>query len=107
MRITSHAQINAVSVVDPRPTVEQVLSLAPLLTRMFTTLSGTGNDFDIALIPNTQSVTDSLTHNVTVVVDDGKTVRFEGYSSLPMPLQLAGLETYAYLIAVQLFSFAF
>ena len=93
-------------VTDPRPTVQSILSMSPFLVQMVSQFSG-GTNFDVSLIPNSQSVTDPIHENVTVVVDDGKTIRYEGYASLPMPLQLTGLEAYAYIGIFSFVGFAF
>ncbi len=92
------AKVTGLSVHDPRPGVEQILSIAPILVKTITGFSGTGGDFDVGLIPPAQAVTERLTHNVTVVVDDGETVRWEGYASAPLPSQFTGLDSYALLI---------
>ena len=54
-----------------------------------------------------QTVTERLTHNVSIAVDDGKSLRFEGYSSLPMPLHITGLETSVFLGAFSFLRVAF
>lgn len=100
------ARMTGLYVTDPRPTAQSVLSMSPFLVQMVSQFSG-GTDFDISLIPNSQSVTDPLHENVTVVVDDGKTIRYEGYASLPLPLQLTGIEAYAYIGVFSYLSFAF
>jgi hypothetical protein len=97
------AKITAISVVDPRPGLAEILSLAPILVKTITSFSGAGGDFNIGLIPPAQPATERLTHNVTVIVDDGQTVRWEGYASLPLPLQFTGLDMYGY---IAFFSFA-
>jgi len=98
------ARLSSIFVSDPRPTVETILSLAPFFVKLITSFSGAASDFDISLIPHAQSVTELLTHNVSVVVDDGTSVRIESYSSMPMPIQLSGLETYAYAIGLSFFA---
>src|SRR5207247_526516 len=64
----------AVSVSDPRPTMQQLLSLAPLIggaVRSFVPES----KFDVGSIPNGHEVVRHLYRNVTVVNDDGKVLR--------------------------------
>ena len=103
----ANARITAVSVSDPRPTVRQILSVTPLLVKAITGFSGSGSDFDISVIPNSQTVTERLTHNVSIAVDDGKSVRFEGYSSLPLPLHITGLEYFLFLGSFSFLRLAF
>ena len=92
-------RVTGISVVDPRPTIEQILTFAPLMTKAITSFSGSG-DFDVSLIPNTQSVNERLTQNVSVAIDDGRQLRIEGYSSIPMPFQVTGLEIYLFATAI-------
>lgn len=92
-----------VAVSDPRPGVKQLLSLSPLLISFIRNFGGELGDFDISLIPNSQAVTERLSESVTVAVDDGDGVRIEGYSTLPFPAQLTGIDVYGYFA---LFSFA-
>ncbi len=101
------AKITGYSVTDPRPTMRSVLSISPFLVKVITSISGAGGNFDVSLIPNSQTVTDPLTHNVSVVVDDGKSVRFEGYSSLPIPFQVTGLESFVFFGAFSFLRLAF
>ena len=101
------AKITGISVSDPRPTMRSLLSISPILVKTITGFSGAGANFDVSLIPNAQTVTDPLTHNVSVVVDDGKSVRFEGYSSLPLPFQVTGLESYVFIGAFSVLGLAF
>lgn len=101
------AKITTLSVIDPRPTIVQILSFSPFVVKLITNLSGMGNDFDVSLIPNALTVRKRLTHNVSVGIDQGTSIRVESYSSFPMPLQLSGLEPYIYLSAFSALSFAF
>jgi hypothetical protein len=92
----------SVSVSDPRPTVRQLLSLAPLVggaVRSFVPEA----KFDVGALPNTHEVARHLFPNVSVVSDDGRTVRLETRSSVVLPLELSGLDTYA---VFSLFAFA-
>lgn len=93
----SPARVTAVSVSDPRPGLRQILSVAPLfvaLTRSFA--GGGGGEFDMSLIPNAQALTEPLGENVSVVVDNGKTIRIESYATFPVLLPLSGIDTYAF-----------
>ena len=87
----------SVSVSDPRPSVKQILALAPLIgggVRSFFPDS----KFDVGLIPNSHEVCKHLFPNVSVVADDGKVVRIHTRASLGLPFDVAGLD--AYVIAV-------
>ena len=101
------ARIIGINVSDPRPALAEALSLAPFVTQMIYSFTGATADFDIAVIPNAQSTTERLSHNVSVIVDDGKSVRIEGYSSLPVPAQLNGISSYLYISAFSFLRFTF
>jgi hypothetical protein len=83
----------SVSVSDPRPTVKQLLSIAPLLAAL-------GNSFlpeakiDVGSLPNAHEATKHLFPNVSVIHDDGKTFRQETRASLALPFDAAGLDLY-------------
>ncbi|MBM4072893.1 MAG: hypothetical protein FJ271_28790 [Planctomycetes bacterium] len=77
-----------ISVSDPRPSLKLVLSLAPTLVSFLnsmTTFVAPGTQFDVNLIPNAHEATRHLFPNITVITDDGKRVRVETKSSLPLP----------------------
>ena len=83
----------SVSVSDPRPSVKQILALAPLVggaVRSFLPDS----KFDVGLIPNSHEVCKHLFPNVTVIADDGKVVRIHTRASLGLPFDVAGLDAY-------------
>ena len=83
----------SVSVSDPRPSVKQILALAPLVgggVRSFFPDS----KFDVGLIPNSHEVCKHLFPNVSVVADDGKVVRIHTRASLGLPFDVAGLDAY-------------
>jgi hypothetical protein len=73
--------------------MKQLLSLAPLLAAL-------GNSFlpeariDVASLPNAHEATKHLFPNVSVVHDDGKTLRQETRASLALPFDAAGLDLY-------------
>ncbi len=69
---------------DPRPFIKFGLSFAPLLGSIMN--SSFGEKYDNRLIPNTQSIVEPLYPNVSIVCDDGRRVRFDGYKSAPFPL---------------------
>jgi hypothetical protein len=96
----------SISWSDPRPSVTQLLSIAPLIGGAVASFAPQV-DFDVSTVPNAQEVTRHLFPNVTVTTDDGKTLRSETRASLSLPFDLAGLDTYAILGLVSAFgSFA-
>jgi hypothetical protein len=96
-------QFLSVSWSDPRPGLGQLLSLGPLLGGLYKSIDPEST-FEPGTIPNAQEVTRHLFPNVAVFVDDGKTLRFESRDSLALPLEIAGVDTYALLF---LFAAAF
>jgi hypothetical protein len=98
----------SISYDDPRPTVKEVLSIAPLI-------AGTANSFtpdskfEVGSLPNAQEATEHLFPNVSVTSDDGKTLRLETRASLALPVDVTGLDTYVLfgLFTVGRFAFAF
>jgi len=69
---------------DPRPAIKFALSFAPLIgSYLANTNSG---KFDNSMIPNTQSVVEPLYPSVSILVDDGESLRLDGYKSAPFPL---------------------
>lgn len=83
----------SISFSDPRPTIKTMLSLAPLaaaaISSAFPDLK-----FEASMLPNAQEATQHLFWNVSVVSDDGKTMRMETRASLDLPLELTGIESY-------------
>ncbi len=93
----------SVSVSDPRPTLKQVLSIAPLVGAAVNGFTK-ANYIDVGLMPNAQEATHHLFPNVSVSSDDGKVLRLETRASLALPIDVTGLDTYAAVFAV--FGFA-
>jgi hypothetical protein len=89
-------QFVSISYSDPRPTMKQLLSIAPLLGGLAASLSPELN-LDVGSLPNAQEVTRHLFPNVAVTTDDGTTLRHESRGSLTLPLELAGLDSYGFL----------
>jgi hypothetical protein len=75
------------SETDPRPNVKFLLSLAPLLGGVINAQIP-GGQFNPAMIPNAHNVTRPLFPNVTLVMDDGPSIRWETHASLPVPCDL-------------------
>ena len=83
----------SISYSDPRPSVKEILSIAPLV-------AGTANSFtpdskfEVGSLPNAQEATRHLFPNVSVTTDDGKTLRLETRASLQLPFDVTGLDAY-------------
>jgi hypothetical protein len=84
----------SISVTDPRPTTQTLLSAAPVVMNVFNTLGGLGSKFgvlpnfrpfDLDVIPHSQEATRHLFPNVTISTDDGKRIRTETRGSLLLP----------------------
>ena len=50
--------------------------------------------FEVGSIPNAQEVTRLLFPNVSATTDDGKTLRVQSRTSLSLPFEAGGIETY-------------
>jgi hypothetical protein len=97
----------SISYGDPRPTVKQLMSIAPIVAGTIRSLNPQLN-FEVSSVPATQEVTRHLFPNVSVTTDDGKTLRQESRDSLSLPLDLAGLDAYSLFFLFALFGrFAF
>ena len=84
----------SISWSDPRPSIKQILSIAPLIGGSVASFLPDVN-FDVASLPNTQEATRHLFPNVSITTDDGKTLRNETRGSLSLPIDLTGVDTYA------------
>jgi hypothetical protein len=91
----------SVSYSDPRPSLRQVFSLAPLIAASVESFNP-DLGFDVGSLPNTQEALRHLFPNVSVVTDDGKTVRLEGRGSLILPVELTGIDTYTVIVLFSL-----
>ncbi len=85
----------AIAVSDPRPTLQQLLSLAPFIGGAVQSFAPESK-FDVSSIPNGHEATSHLYPNVTIVSDDGKTLRSETLASLILPFDLVGADTYIF-----------
>jgi hypothetical protein len=83
----------AISVSDPRPTLRQLLSVAPFIGGAIASFAPEAN-VDVSSIPNGHEVTSHLFPNVTVVSDDGTSVRSDTLASLMLPFDLVGIDSY-------------
>jgi hypothetical protein len=84
----------SLSYSDPRPTIKQLLSLAPTIGGLVTTFVPE-TSFQIGTIPNAQEACLHLFPNVSVTTATDKLVRVESRSSLPLPFDLSGSDSYA------------
>jgi hypothetical protein len=83
----------SISYSDPRPTLKQLLSIAPLIGGTVASTSPEMN-FDVGGLPNAQEATRHLFPNLSVTTDDGKTLRNESRNSLELGFDLSGIDTY-------------
>jgi hypothetical protein len=91
------------SYADPRPSLKQIFSLGPVIGG--TVLSfNPETSFEISSIPNAQEVTRFLFPNVSVATADDRFVRLESRASMPLPIDIAGADTYTLFL---LFSISF
>jgi hypothetical protein len=84
----------SISYSDPRPALQQLLSIAPLIGGSIASFTPELN-FDVSTVPNAQEVTRHLFPNVSVTTDDGKTLRNETRGSVALPFDLTGIDTYS------------
>jgi hypothetical protein len=101
------ARVVSVSVSDPRPSLRQLCTLGPFIGGLANSFAP--NSFDVSQLPNSQAITEPLFPNVSVLLDDGDSLRLEGHSSLAVPLiDLAGMDTYfTALLGFQFLRFGF
>jgi hypothetical protein len=83
----------SVSVSDPRPTVKQFLSIAPIIGGAIDSFLPDVK-FDVSTLPNAHEATRHLFPNVSVASDDGKRIRQETRASLALPIDVTGLDLY-------------
>jgi hypothetical protein len=87
----------SISYSDPRPSIKQLLSLAPTIGGLVTSFNPE-TTFEIGTIPNAQDATQHLFPNVSVATADDKGVRLESRTSLPLPFDISGVDTYGIFI---------
>jgi hypothetical protein len=91
-------EFSSVSVTDPRPTVKQLLSIAPPLAALANSFLPEAK-IDVGSLPNAHEATKHLFPNVSIVHDNGNTLRQETRASVALPFDAAGLDTYVIAIA--------
>jgi hypothetical protein len=82
----------SISVSDPRPSVKQVLSLAPLVGGAVNSFAPESH-FDVGAVPNGHEATRYLFPNVSVASMDKDVLRLETRASLALPLDLSNADT--------------
>ena len=93
-------------VVDPRPPLRVALAVLPVAVGGLATQYPPLRDA-VRLVPNTQAVTEPLTHNVSAVFDDGDALRYEAYATVPLPPGAEWLDSMAPLFGLPLAQFYF
>jgi hypothetical protein len=72
---------------DPRPSVRTLLSLLPLSRLLGAALQDSFfQDLDTTRFPHAQSICEPLSHNFSMLTSNEHSIRFDTYSTLPMPL---------------------
>jgi hypothetical protein len=94
----------SISYSDPRPSLKQLMSIAPLIAGTVSSLNPQLG-FEVGSLPSTQEVTKHLFPNVSVTSDDGKTLRQDSRDSLALPFDITGLDTYSLFILFTAFRF--
>jgi hypothetical protein len=92
---TSSRKLVAFSQADPRPSVKALLGVAPFISRAFG-IQGEGGffqGFDASLVPHAQPINEPLLPNFSMLTSDESEIRFDVYSTLPMPIDFAGFGT--------------
>jgi hypothetical protein len=90
------AKVLAISAADSRASLKQTAVLGQILL-------DTLNNFqewnlDPSLVPHFQSLTEPLSPNVMVLVDEGDAIRLETKGSLPLPTDILGMDSVALLV---------
>jgi hypothetical protein len=85
----------SVSVSDPRPTVKQLLSLGPIIGGSLKSVYP-DTKFEVGTVPNGHEATRHLFPNVSVVSAKGNSLRIESRSSLELPIDLSGIDNFAF-----------
>jgi hypothetical protein len=91
----SPRKLVAFSQTDPRPSVKVLLGIVPFFSRVLG-INGEGGlfqGFDTALVPHAQPITEPLSPNFSMLTSDESEIRFEVYSTLPMPIDFASFGT--------------
>ena len=93
---------------NPKSTAGNLCTIGPLFLSAFGNrfnFQETETDFDpidVGLIPNAHELGRHLFPNLTVTRDDGKTIRIDVNESFSLPLEVVGLEPFAFAIILGL-----
>lgn len=93
---------------SPKSTAGNLCCIGPLFLSVFGLRGGfneTETDFDpidVGLVPNAHEVGQHLFPNLTVTRDDGKTISIEVNESFSLPLEVVGVEPFAFAIILGL-----
>lgn len=97
---------------NPKSTVGNLCCIGPLVLSAFGSIGNFGgesetdfNPTDVGLVPNAHELGRHLFPNLTVTRDDGKTIRVEVNESFSLPLEVVGLEPFAFAITLGLLRF--
>jgi hypothetical protein len=94
---------------NPKSTVGNLCTIGPFVLSAFG-LRGAFNEttetdfdpIDVGIVPNAHELNRHLFPNLTVTRDDGKTIRVEVNESFSLPLEVIGLEPFAFAITIGL-----
>jgi hypothetical protein len=92
----------SISYTDPRPSLKQLMSIAPLIAGAVSSFNPALN-FEVGSLPATPEVTKHLFPNLSVTSDDGKTLRQHSLDSLSLPFDITGLDTYSLFLLFTVF----
>jgi hypothetical protein len=83
-KLDRHAKVVGFSQSDPRPVVKFLASFAPLVSGVLE--ANLPDEFEPFCVPNPHCLLGSLFPEVSVTLDDGKSIRWESYQAMPIPL---------------------
>lgn len=87
---------------NPKSTAQNLCCIGPLvlntieLQSRFNESETDFNPIDVGFVPNAHELSRHLFPNLTVTRDDGKTIRIEVNESFSLPLEVVGLEPFAF-----------
>ncbi|HEY1375455.1 MAG TPA: hypothetical protein VGF55_01615 [Gemmataceae bacterium] len=91
------------AVADPRPSVQQALTFAPIIIGAAQGFGG-GGTFEVGTLPSASVVNQRLTPTVTALADDGAVLRWESRGAIPLPGDFLGLDPVLLLISASIFN---
>ncbi len=95
----TNARLIGFSAADPRPGINQLMSMVPMLlgaTRQFS--EDESANFDLTLLPPAQAITEHVMPGAGVTTDDGRTIRIDYRSSLPLPMGVTGFDVQGFFL---------